>query len=193
MDKFASGIGLAVALVLAAFLAAVVMFVFLMSFLAIVSPSLTDDARVLQFMAFVSVVAVLGVPALLHLLVRDVPELGLRHGEKPAEVLVPDINQDEARRLMIRNYRIRSRLFKVASGSALFVMLVVALLGFNVAGSTGAETASDTAADRNPVQGVDRDHEHEAGGPARWGVRRALADRGAVRRERKTPWRDSTR
>ena len=36
-------------------------------------------------------------------------------------------------------------------------------------------------ADRVPVHGVGRDHEREAGGPARGGVGRARPDRGAVR------------
>ena len=146
MEKLLSGVGLAATLTLAGFLAAVVVFVFLMSFLGMVSPSLADDADVLQFMALVSVASVLGVPASLYLLVRGVPELGLHREHKPPDVPVAAMSEGDARRLMIDNYRIRSRLCKVASGSALFVMLVVALLGFNVAGSVGSETATDQAA-----------------------------------------------
>ena len=48
-------------------------------------------------------------------------------------------------------------------------------------------------ADRGPVQGAGRDDEREAGEPARWGVGRARADRGAVRRGGGRPWCGSTR
>ena len=143
MAKLLSGIGLGVALSLAGVLAAVVVFVFLLSFLSVVSPSLANDGQVVQFMVLVSGAAVLGVPALLYLLVRGIPELGLPREHKPPNRPVAPMNEGNARRLMISNYRIRSRLFKVASGSALFIMLIVALLGFNVAGSAISETATD--------------------------------------------------
>ena len=143
MAKLLSGIGLGVALSLAGVLAAVVVFVFLLSFLGVVSPSLANDEQVLQFMVLVSGAAVLGVPALLYLLVRGIPELGLPREHKPPNRPVAPMNEGDARRLMISDYRVRSRLFKVASGSALFIMLVVALLGFNVAGSAISETATD--------------------------------------------------
>ena len=48
MAKLLSGMGLGVALSLAGVLVAVVVFVFLLSFLGVVSPSLADDEQVLQ-------------------------------------------------------------------------------------------------------------------------------------------------
>ena len=59
--------------------------------------------------------------------------------------------------------------------------------------SPGGRRAPEGPADRGPVQGARRDHEREAGGPARGGVGRARAERGAVPTGRRTPWRGCTR
>ena len=53
---------------------------------------------------------------------------------------------------------------------------------FRHAASAWPPSSPEGPADRGPVQGARREHEREAGEPARWGVGRARADRGAVRR-----------
>ena len=48
-------------------------------------------------------------------------------------------------------------------------------------------------ADRGPLQGAGRDHEREAGGPARGGCRSSAGGSRCGSRGRRTPWRGSTR
>ena len=142
VKKLLSALAAGVPVCLAMFLAAVVVFVFLMSFLGVVSPSLTDNAQVAQYIALTSIVAVMGIPALLYWLRDD------------ATFAVPRKDNEDVRRFMIRSYRIRSRLFKVSSGVAVFVMAVVALLSFTVAAPTDGQTAGDARSGFSVGQGI---------------------------------------
>lgn len=129
---------------LAVFLAAVVVFVFLMSFLGVVSPSLTDNAQVVQYIAGASIISVMGIPAFLQWLSRD-----------DAAFAAPRRENEDARRFMIRTYCIRSRLFKVSSATAVFVMAVVALLSFTVVTpTTDVQTGGDVRSALSVGQGV---------------------------------------
>ena len=140
--RILSALAAGVPVCLAIFLAAVVVFVFLMSFLGVVSPSLTDNAQVVQYIALASIVAVMGIPALLYWLRDDTTFAVLRK------------DNEDVRRFMIRSYRIRSRLFKVSSATAIFVMAVVALLSFTVAAPTDGPTVGAARSGFSVGQGL---------------------------------------
>ena len=93
--------------------------------LNIVSPRLMEDPPVVFFLTVVCAIVVvgppIGIPALLRRL-RALPEDSLKTTHTD-NALVP----------MIRNFRIRSRLFKLGAAAAFVLVAAATLLGFTVA------------------------------------------------------------
>ncbi len=99
--------------------------------LNIVSPSLAEDPPVVLFLTVACAIVVVGPPVL-------VPALLQRLRTLPEDSLTT-AHTDNALAPMIRNFRIRSRLFKLGAAAAFVLVAAATLLGFTVAQDQATE------------------------------------------------------